>query len=104
MGLGGVCLLAGAEKARAPRDFFDGVRRYRLVPAALAPAAGAVLIGYELVLGGLLIVNLVPMLAAAGAIVLFSVFAAALAVSLARSNRAPCHCFGASELETISPV
>jgi hypothetical protein len=42
--------------------------------------------------------------AAAGAVALFGVFSAALAVSLARSNRAPCHCFGASELETISPV
>ena len=44
------------------------------------------------------------MLAALGAIVLFSVFAAALAVSIARDNTAPCHCFGASEVETISPV
>jgi Methylamine utilisation protein MauE len=104
MGLGGVSLLAGAEKARAPREFFDGVRRYRLVPAPLASAVGAALIGYELVLGALLVANLVPVLAAAGAIVLFSVFAVALAVSLARSNRAPCHCFGASEIETISPV
>ena len=31
-GLGAVCLLAGLEKARAPREFFEGVRQYRLVP------------------------------------------------------------------------
>lgn len=104
IGLGGICLLAGVEKARAPGAFFEGVRRYRLVPAPLAPLVGALLIGYELVLGTLLVANLAPVLAAAGAILLFSVFAAALAVSLARSNRAPCHCFGASEIETISPV
>jgi hypothetical protein len=104
MGLGGVCLLAGLEKARAPRGFFDGVRRYRLVPVSSAPVVGAALIGLELALGALLVANLVPVVAAAGAVALFGVFAAALAVSLARSNRAPCHCFGASELETISPV
>ena len=104
MGLGGVCLLAGTEKARAPRGFFDGVRRYRLVPVSLAPAVGGVLIALELALGTLLVANLVPVAASAGTTGLFGAFAAALAVSLARSNRAPCHCFGASELETISPV
>jgi hypothetical protein len=104
MGLGGVCLLAGLEKARAPRDFFDGVRSYRLVPSGLAPPVGGGLIAAELLLGGLLVGNLVPTAASAGAVALFAVFAAALALSLARSNRAPCHCFGASELETISVV
>jgi len=104
IGLGAVCLLAGLEKARAPRDFFEGVRQYALIPARLAPAAGGALIGAELAIGLLLVSGLVPALAAAGAIALFAVFAAALAVSLARSNTAPCHCFGASEVERISPV
>jgi hypothetical protein len=103
-GLGAVCLLAGVEKARTPGEFFEGVRQYRLVPARFAPMAGGALIAAELGLGVLLLSGLVPALAALGAIVLFSIFAAALAVSLARSNTAPCHCFGASEVETISPV
>ena len=104
MGLGGICLLAGFEKARAPREFFEGVRRYRLVARGLAPAVAAGLIALELLLGALLVGDLVPTVASAGAVVLFGVFTAALAVSLARSNRAPCHCFGSSELETISPL
>jgi hypothetical protein len=104
MGLGAICLLAGLEKARAPRDFFEGVRQYRLVPAGLAPLVGGTLIAVELLLGALLVGGLVPVLAAAGAIALFAVFALALGVSLARSNTAPCHCFGASEVERISPV
>ena len=62
------------------------------------------LIGAELVIGLLLLAGLVPALAALGAIVLFGVFAAALAVNLAQENTAPCHCFGASEVEKISPV
>jgi hypothetical protein len=104
MGLGGVCLLAGAEKALAPNEFYEGVRRYRLVPDTFAPPLGAALIAAELVLGGLLVTNQATRVAAALASVLFGLFAVALAAGLARSNRAPCHCFGASELETISPV
>jgi hypothetical protein len=103
-GLGAVSLLAGIEKARAPREFFEGVRQYRLVPARFAPIVGGALIGAELGVGVLLVAGLVPALAAVGAILLFSIFAAALAMSLARSNTAPCHCFGASEVEKISPV
>jgi hypothetical protein len=103
-GLGAVCLLAGVEKLRAPGEFVEGVRRYRLVPARFAPAVGGALIAAEVGLGALLVTGLVPALAALGAIVLFSIFAAALAVSLARSNDAPCHCFGASEVEKISPL
>jgi uncharacterized membrane protein YphA (DoxX/SURF4 family) len=103
-GLGAVCLLAGVEKGRKPSEFFEGVRQYRLVPARFAPIAGGALIAAELGVGVLLLTGLVPALAALGAIVLFTIFAAALAVSLARSNTAPCHCFGASEVEKISPV
>ena len=82
-GLGLVSLLAGIEKTRKPGDFVEGVRQYRIVPARSAPIAGWALIGAELVLGALLVSGLVPALAAVGAIVLFSVFAAALALSTA---------------------
>jgi len=99
-----VCLLAGIEKVQAPGEFFEGVRQYRLVPARFAPVVGGGLIAAELGFGVLLVTGLVPAFAALGAIVLFSIFAAALGVSLARSNTAPCHCFGASEIEKISPV
>ena len=103
-GLGAICLLAGAEKLRAPRTFFEGVKQYGLVSPRLAPLVGSVLIGAELVIGLLLVAGLVPALSALAAIVLFGVFAVALAVNLAHENTAPCHCFGASEVETISPV
>ena len=103
-GLGAICLLAGLEKLRAPKEFFQGVEQYGLVRSRVAPIVGGALIGAEVVLGLLLVSGLAPVLAALGAIVLFSVFAAALAVSLARENTAPCHCFGASEVEKISPL
>jgi hypothetical protein len=103
-GLGAICLLAGAEKLRAPREFFDGVKQYGIVRPQLAPVVGSVLIGAELVVGILLVAGLVPVLAAFGAILLFGLFAVALAVNLAHENTAPCHCFGASEVEKISPL
>jgi uncharacterized membrane protein YphA (DoxX/SURF4 family) len=103
-GLGAISLLAGIEKLRAPRKFFEGVKQYGLVTPRVAPIAGSALIGAELVLGLLLVSGLAPVLAALGAIVLFNVFAAALAVSIARENTVPCHCFGASEVEKVSPL
>jgi uncharacterized membrane protein YphA (DoxX/SURF4 family) len=103
-GLGAICLLAGAEKLRAPRGFFQGVKQYGIVRPQLAPLVGGVLIGAELVIGLLLVAGLVPALSALAAIVLFGAFAVALAVNLAHENTAPCHCFGASEVEKISPV
>jgi Methylamine utilisation protein MauE len=51
------------------------------------------LIAAELLLGVLLLSGLAPVFTAAGAIALFTAFAVALGVSLARSNTAPCHCF-----------
>lgn len=103
-GLGAVCLLAGIEKAQSPSGFFEGVRQYGLVPPRFTRIVGWALIAAELGLGALLVAGLLPVLAPLGAIALFSIFAAALAVSLARSNTAPCHCFGASEVERISPL
>ena len=40
-GLGAVCLLAGLEKARAPQEFVEGVRQYRLVPLGSRPSSAA---------------------------------------------------------------
>ena len=61
-GLGAICLLAGLEKARAPKEFAEGVRQYRLVPSRFAPVVGGALIATELVLGLLLVTGLVPVL------------------------------------------
>jgi uncharacterized membrane protein YphA (DoxX/SURF4 family) len=104
IGLGAICLLAGAEKLRSPREFFEGVKQYGIVRPQLAPLVGGALIGAELVIGLLLASGLLPALASLAAIGLFGLFAIALAVNLAQENTVPCHCFGTSEVETISPV
>ncbi len=103
-GLGLVCLWAGYEKARGLDTFAHGIAQYRILPLRFVRPAATAIVLAELGFGALLLTGLVPVLAAAGAIALFAVFAAALGISLARSNRGPCHCFGASDAETISPL
>jgi uncharacterized membrane protein YphA (DoxX/SURF4 family) len=102
--LGAICLWAGAEKVRGLNTFVHGVAGYRLLPLRLVrPAAYAVVLA-ELAVGAFLVADLLPLLAAAGAVALFGLFSVALGVSLARGDRGPCHCFGASDAETISPL
>jgi uncharacterized membrane protein YphA (DoxX/SURF4 family) len=102
--LGLVSLWAGYEKARGLDAFAHGVAQYRILSLSLVRLAATAIVLAELGFGILLLTGLVPVVAAAGAIALFAVFAAALGISLARSNRGPCHCFGASDAETISPL
>jgi uncharacterized membrane protein YphA (DoxX/SURF4 family) len=103
-GLGAVCLWAGLEKARGLDTFAHGVAQYRMLPLRFVRPAATAIVAAELAVGVLLLTDLLPLAAAAGAIGLFALFAVALAVSLARSNRGPCHCFGASDAEMITPL
>jgi uncharacterized membrane protein YphA (DoxX/SURF4 family) len=104
LALGFVSLWAGLEKARGLDTFAHGVAQYRLLPLRFVRSAAAVVVLAELGVGILLLTGFLPLVAAAGAIVLFSLFATALGISLARSNRGPCHCFGASDAELITPL
>ena len=94
----------GSRRLALRRSSSTGFASTGSSPSRFAPLVGGGLIAAELVLGVLLVSGLAPVLAAAGAIALFTAFAVALGVSLARSNTAPCHCFGASEVERISPL
>ena len=102
--LGVICLWAGAEKVRGLNTFAHGVAGYRLLPLRLVRPVAVAIVLTELAVGALLIADVVPLVAAAGAIALFAVFAVALGASLLRGDRGPCHCFGASDAETISPL
>ena len=104
LSLGAICLWAGAEKVRGLTTFAHGVAGYRLLPLRLVRPVAVTIVCTELAVGVLLIADIVPLLAAAGALGLFTVFAVALGASLARGDRGPCHCFGASDAETISPL
>lgn len=103
-GLGLICLWAGLEKTRGIDTFAHGVAQYHILPLRVVRPAAAAIVVAELGFGALLLTGFLPVLAAAGAILLFSLFAVALGISLARSNRGPCHCFGASDAELITPL
>lgn len=102
--LGAICLWAGAEKVRGLNTFANGVAGYRLLPLRLVRPVAYAVVFVELAVGLLLVANVVPVVAAIGAIALFAAFAVALGTSLVRGDRGPCHCFGASDAEAISPL
>jgi ubiquinone/menaquinone biosynthesis C-methylase UbiE/uncharacterized membrane protein YphA (DoxX/SURF4 family) len=97
VGLGALLLWAAATKLPDMAAFAEAVANYRLLPAALAPAAAALVVGLEVVAGALLVVGRVERAAAAVATALLAVFTAALAQALLRGIDLRCGCFGGEE-------
>lgn len=101
--LAGVAIWAAVEKLRDPSAFVRGLRGYDLMPRRVTSVAAACLIAIEIALGALLITDVAVPFAAAAGTVLFGVLAAAVGIDLIRGVRVPCHCFGASDTEMLSP-
>jgi uncharacterized membrane protein YphA (DoxX/SURF4 family) len=95
LGLGGLLIVAGALKLRAPVAFATEIANYQLVPA-VAPYVAAVLPVLELVLGGALVVA--PRAwrrgAALAALGLLATFTVAVASAYFRRINIDCGCFG----------
>jgi putative oxidoreductase len=93
--LGGLLLMAGALKLRAPAGFAGEIANYQLVPA-LAPALAATLPAIEIVVGvGLLTFPAAWRRAAAAvALVLFATFTLAVGSAYFRGINIACGCFG----------
>lgn len=100
--LGSVLLWASAQKIRAPREFVRGVAQYGLLPQRATAPASAAVVAVEAVTGALLLSTYAPVIATMMASLVFTLFTAALAISLGRGINAPCYCFGANEAEVIS--
>jgi hypothetical protein len=96
-----IAVLARAviEKAVGYDIFIAIVRDYRLLPAALAPFAGAALLGAEALA---IVLMLVPAFAAAGAIItaaLFALYGVAMAATLsAGRTEIECGCGGDGQI------
>ena len=95
LGLGGLLLVAGALKLRAPIAFATEIANYQLIPA-VAPYVAAVLPVLELVIGAALVFaprawRRAAALAALGLLATFTV--AVASVTLRRIN-IDCGCFG----------
>ena len=95
LGLGGLLVLAGALKLRAPVAFATEIANYQLFPA-VAPYLSAILPVVELTIGVALVVGPRPWRrgAALGALGLFVMFTVAVASAYFRRINIDCGCFG----------
>jgi uncharacterized membrane protein YphA (DoxX/SURF4 family) len=93
---GGVLLVAGALKLRAPGAFATEISNYQLFPAA-APYLAVTLPVVELVVGAAVLVAPRPWrrAGAAAALALFATFTVAVAAAYLRHINVDCGCFGA---------
>jgi putative oxidoreductase len=102
--LGATFLAAAATKLPDMAAFAEVLANYRLVPAPLVPAAAAVVIGVELVVGALLVLGRNARAAALLAAGMLALFAAGLASALARGIDLRCGCFGGQESASWATV
>jgi uncharacterized membrane protein YphA (DoxX/SURF4 family) len=100
LALGGLFLWAAATKVPDMAAFAETVANYRLLPAALVPAASSAVIGVEIAAGLLLLSGRLARGAALAASALLLVFTAGLAQALLRGIDLRCGCFGGTENAT----
>ncbi|HEY2731388.1 MAG TPA: MauE/DoxX family redox-associated membrane protein [Polyangia bacterium] len=95
LGLGGLLVVAGALKLRAPVAFATEIANYQLLPA-LAPYVAAVLPVVELLVGGALVVapRAWRRAAALAALALLAAFTVAVGSAFFRRINIDCGCFG----------
>jgi hypothetical protein len=95
LGLGGLLIVAGALKLRAPVAFATEIANYQLLPA-VAPYVAAILPVVELVIGGALVVAPRPWRrgAALAALGLLATFTVAVGSAYLRRINIDCGCFG----------
>jgi uncharacterized membrane protein YphA (DoxX/SURF4 family) len=96
--LGVVFVVAGAAKLTAPgrRRFAEAVGDYDLLPAALVGPVASTVPVLECVAGAMLLLGLLPSVAAWLLAVMLAGFTVAVAVNLLRGRRIACGCGGAA--------
>jgi hypothetical protein len=103
---GGLALLfaaAALHKLRAPREFAAALAGYRLLPAALVPAAASALAGAEVVLAGSLLARAFEPAAPLAAAGLLALYSCAIAANLARGRtEIDCGCLGPAGRQPLS--
>lgn len=94
---------AAWHKARDPAAFAATLRDYRLLPAALAPAAARLLIALEATACAALLAPPADPLGPALALVLLALYSGAIAWNLARGRRhIDCGCLGPGRRQPLS--
>jgi uncharacterized membrane protein YphA (DoxX/SURF4 family) len=97
-----VLLHAAQHKLRDPASFAGSIADYRILPASLASAAGALLSALELSIGIAILVPATAPQAAAAAALLLLVYSGAILVNLLRGRRdLDCGCSGPARRRPI---
>ena len=92
--IGAVFIYAGAIKMTAFNSFADSIATFRLLPTQLINLLALGLPLFEISVGGLLVVSKFLTTALLGALLLYAMFALALAEALFRGLAVDCGCFG----------
>ena len=103
--LSGAFLYAAASKIRDPHLFSESIAAFRLLPSALVNPTALMLPPLEILAGILALGNGWPRrVGAFGLLTMLSVFLVALASAQARGLNIDCGCFGADELDALTPT
>lgn len=100
--LGVLFVVAGASKLRDGDRFRRAVETYAVLPPRMARVVARVVPPVECLAGALLVVGLLPSVAAAAVALLLVAFTAAITVNLLRGRRIDCGCFDAPGGQPIS--
>ncbi|HEY7724431.1 MAG TPA: MauE/DoxX family redox-associated membrane protein [Anaeromyxobacteraceae bacterium] len=98
--VGGLFLYAAATKLPDMAGFAVDVANYRLLPPALVPFAAVAVVGLELLVGALLLLDVWVRPAALLATALLGLFTGGLTQALLRGIDLDCGCFGAGTRAT----
>jgi uncharacterized repeat protein (TIGR02543 family) len=95
--LGGIFIFTGFAKVNNIASLVSEINQYRILPAALASVYGNGLPYLEIIVGVLLVLGIVPRIAASIAGLMLVSFAAAKIIALImKLNITICYCFGAA--------
>jgi putative oxidoreductase len=94
LGTAAILIVAALAKLRDPQALAQDIANYRVLPAALVPAAATALPGVELVLGAALALGWWTRAAGVAATALLGVFTIAIGTALLRGIDIECGCFG----------
>jgi hypothetical protein len=102
LALGAVFLLSTGGKLRDPLGFARAVAEYRLLPRWLAYGLALLLIPMEGLLAVSHLTGFLLALAVPAGLVMLTIFAAVVQLTLRRGSVLPCYCFGSEGGETMS--
>jgi uncharacterized membrane protein YphA (DoxX/SURF4 family) len=94
LGLGVVFVWAGTVKFQAPQAFADSIASFRLLPVELINPLALGLPPFEVATGSMCILGFRRRLGTFSALVLCTIFSAALISALVRGLEVDCGCFG----------